>query len=67
MKIGIDDEEILAAPIAEGAAIFFCPNPDCNSPHILLLDEDDNIIAHYVIGDDFFAELANAMQRRKNQ
>jgi len=67
MKIDFDDDAILATPVAEGAAVFFCPNPGCNQPHILLLDEDNEPMAHFVIGDDFFAELAAAMQRKKNQ
>ena len=66
-RVGIKEEDILNTPVADGAAVFFCPNPDCNQPHILLFDEDDELIAHYVISDEFFQELANAMQRRKNQ
>lgn len=61
------EDEILAAPVADGAAIFFCPNPDCNLPHMLLVDDDGDPIAHYVVDDDFFAALTAAMQRRKNQ
>jgi hypothetical protein len=61
------DEEILSTPVADGAAIFFCPNPDCNLPHVLMIDEDGDPIAHYVIDDDFFTALTAAMQRRKNQ
>jgi hypothetical protein len=67
MKFDLTDEIIMTTPIAEGAAVFFCPNPDCNQPHLLLLDEDDQPMAHFVIADDFFQELVNAMQRRKNQ
>lgn len=67
MKIEFNEEQILATPVAEGAAIFFCPNPDCQQPHMLLIDEDDQLMAHFVIGDDFFAELAAAMKRKKSQ
>jgi hypothetical protein len=67
VKFDLDEEKILRAPIAEGAAVFFCPNPDCNQPHLLLLDEDHAPLAHFVISDAFFQELTAAMQRRKNQ
>jgi hypothetical protein len=66
-QIPFDEDDILAAPVAEGASIFFCPNPDCNLPHVLMIDEDDDILAHYVVDEEFFDALAAAMQRRKNQ
>jgi hypothetical protein len=67
MKREFEEDEILAAPVAEGAALFFCPNPDCQQPHLLLIDEDDELMAHFVIGDEFFADLAAAMKRKKSQ
>lgn len=66
-KFDFSEDVILNTPIAEGVAVFFCPSPDCNRPHLLLLDEDDQPMAHFVVGDDFFTELSTAMQRRKNQ
>ena len=67
MRIDLDEDAILDTPVAEGAAVFFCPNPQCNQPHLLLMDEDNQPMAHFVVEDDFFAELAAAMQRKKNQ
>lgn len=67
MKHDFSEDQILATPVAEGAAIFFCPNPDCQQPHLLLIDEDNQLMAHFVVGDDFFAGLAAAMKRKKSQ
>ena len=67
MKFDLSEEDILNTPIAEGAVVFFCPNPDCNLPHMLLLDEDNRPMAHYVIDDNFFAEIERAVHRKKNQ
>jgi uncharacterized membrane protein len=64
MKKQFTDEEILMTPLAAGAAVFFCPAADCWSPHILLTDADNEPLAHFVVGDDLFAELHNAMRSR---
>jgi hypothetical protein len=52
-------------PVASGAAVFFCPDPNCQHPHLLLFDEYDNPMAHFVVDQDFFQKLAGAMNRRQ--
>jgi hypothetical protein len=64
----LDTEKILrTTPSARGAAVIFCPSPECKRPHIGLFDDNDQPIAQWVVpavnadGQGFFKALQDAM------
>lgn len=50
---------------ADGVGLFYCDEPECRRPHIMLFDEHDNPIAHFVMPDDpvFLKKLQDLMYR----
>ena len=64
MKRNLTEAQIMATPIANGAGVFFCPDPNCHNPHLILLDDDGEPMAHFVIGPEFYAELQAAMAQK---
>jgi len=69
MKLDVDEEDILNAPVASGGGMFFCPDPKCGLPHLLLVDDFNEPMAHFIISPEFFEEIRAAMEKanaRKN-
>jgi hypothetical protein len=66
MKLSFTEQQILDAPVASGAEVFRCPDPGCGLPHILLLDDDDQPMAHYIITPELYLEIQEAMHGRQN-
>ena len=64
MKLNLTDVQIRNTPIASGGGVFFCPDPTCHHPHIILVDDDHHPMAHFIIGPEFYAELQAAMAQR---
>jgi hypothetical protein len=56
-------------PQAYSVSAFFCDEPECRRPHVMLFDKDHRPMAHFVIpdprpdGGGFFQELKNLMYR----
>ena len=52
-------------PQAHGVGVFFCDEPDCKRPHVMLYDEHDKPLAHFVVPDEpgFMAQLGEALER----
>jgi hypothetical protein len=53
-------------PAAHGIGIVMCPDPQCGRPHIVLFDEDEEAIAHFILDAETFAILQDAMALRVN-
>jgi len=64
MKLDLTEDEILNTPLAYSGGLFFCPEPECGWPHIILFDEGNEPMAHYIIGPEFYAEIKEAMESR---
>jgi len=66
MKRPYTDEELARAPCAAGVGIFFCPDPECGRPHVVLVDLLGKPMAHFVVpepkpdGTGFMHELKKA-------
>jgi hypothetical protein len=54
-----------SVPQAHGVGVFYCDELDCHRPHVMLFDEHENPIAHFVMPDDpsFMRQLQNLMYR----
>jgi hypothetical protein len=56
-------------PQAHGVGVFFCDEPLCRRPHVMLFDSDSKPIAHFVVpdprsdGTGFMSDLKNLMYR----
>ncbi len=70
MPYNIPNQEWLATPCAHGVGIFYCPDPMCGRPHIMLFDENKKPLAHFVVpdpnpdGSGFFHDLRKAVMQR---
>jgi hypothetical protein len=64
----INLEELSQAPQASSVRIFYCANPRCMRPHVVLFDDLDGIIAHFVLpyrrtdGGSFAHDLVEALE-----
>jgi len=62
MSIQFDDEELLALPYAHGVGIFYCNK--CNQPHVMLFDNAQKPMAHFVVPEGgFLDELIKAVRK----
>jgi len=64
MKFNFTDAQIWNTPVAHGGGVFFCPDPKCHHPHMLLVDDNNEPMAHFIIGPEFYAELQAAMAQK---
>ena len=64
VKLNLNYDDLDDVPIAAGGGVFFCPDPTCNNPHIVLVDDDAEPMAHYIVGPKFYAELKTAMEQK---
>jgi hypothetical protein len=64
VKLDLTEDQILNTPLAYGGGLFFCPEPECGWPHLILLDEDGTPMAHYIIGPELYREIKEAMEKR---
>src|SRR5688572_11818361 len=69
MPLIFDDEILRRTPLAAGVGVFFCEQPECKRPHVMLFNGDNEPIAHFVVpdphpdGSGFLSELQNLMYR----
>jgi hypothetical protein len=69
----MDDRElsrlISDAPQASSVQVFFCGDPECRRPHVVLFDENQIPFAQFVMpdprpnGGSFFNDLEDAVYR----
>jgi hypothetical protein len=45
------EDDLDQAPQAAAVRVFFCLNPDCHRPHVVLLDAQDRPFAQFVVPD----------------
>jgi hypothetical protein len=56
-------------PVAHSVRVFFCLNPKCKRPHVVLLKESGTPLAHFVLpdplpgGGGFLHDLQDAAYR----
>jgi hypothetical protein len=63
MKVNFDK-----LPQATSVKVFFCHNPDCSRPHVILFDSHGEPMAQFVVPDPrpdagFMHDLQNALYR----
>lgn len=61
-----EDEILETTPVAHGASVIRCPDPQCGLPHIVLFDEDGNALLQFPVPPGFFAALKAAVEKRDN-
>lgn len=60
---------VAKAPQADYVRVYFCGDPQCHRPHVVLFTETDGVIAHFVVpdarpdGTGFLKDLQDAAYR----
>ena len=69
----MDEDEILeTTPVAHGACVIRCTDPQCGLPHIVFFDNKSNPLFQFAVppddqnGNGFFAALKAAVEKRDN-
>ena len=73
MMMMMDEDEILeTTPVANGACVIRCTDPQCGRPHIVFFDENNRPLFQFAVpaadatGNGFFETLKAAMEKRSN-
>ena len=59
----MEPEDFERAPVAMSVVVFHCGRPECQRPHIALLNEEREPLAHFVVDDNthFLKSLQEAL------